>query len=124
MNNATISKLRRGETEFSVTSWNGLFNTVCKIAFDENAEFFAKLVDENTVHKAKHEKDGKQYAPFISRNPKLLTGAKKISDSPFYSEAVLSNISARKVSKQLLDLYAITEEFEILIGENSDDETE
>jgi hypothetical protein len=52
---------------------------------------------------------------------KLLVEAKRIGSTDFYSEGSLSSARARFYAKQLLDMYRITDEIQILVERREDD---
>lgn len=122
MNGSEIVSLLYNGNAYEIGAWNQLFNTVCKICYDIDSAKFEKIVEENKIHKSKNLKDGSGKCPFITKNAELLVDVKKIGESEYYSESVLSCISSRKISKQLLDLYNITDQFEIFVKEKSTEE--
>lgn len=123
MNSSKLQILKYGENEISVTAWNGLFNEVCRICYELDAAKFDSLVKENKVHKSTNNKtDTSKKNPVITPDPKELVSGKKIAGSPYFSEGTLSSIRSREFSKQLLDIYGITDEFSIYVVDKDEEE--
>ena len=72
-------------------------------------QVFKQIVKENTVHKStnKHRQDEKD--PIITSDRSLVNSPLEIKGSEFVIEAQLSSVRVRVYSKQLLDLYNVTQ---------------
>lgn len=122
MYSTRIQKLGYGEQEILVTAWNQLFNEVCRICHEVDSEKFNFVVRENKIHKSTNSKsDESRKNPFISADKEELVNGKRIEGTDYFSESVLSSLSSRKCTKQLLDLYGITEQFRIYIVDKDDE---
>lgn len=122
MNSTRIQKLEYNGQEIPVLAWNQLFNEVCKICHEIDAAQFDSIVKENKVHKSTNSKlDASRKNPVISADKEELVNVKKIEGTDYFSESVLSSSRSREFSKQLLDLYGITEQFRIYIVDADDE---
>lgn len=122
MNGTRIQKMEYGGQEIPVTAWNQLFNEVCRICHEIDATKFDFLVKENKIHKSTNSKsDNSRKNPIISADKKELVDVKRIAGTDYFSESVLSSSRSREFTKQLLDLYGITDQFRIYIVDKDDD---
>ena len=98
-----------------ITSWRYYFNAICKITSELDFEKFRSIVADNIIHKSqsKYRKNIKD--PIISIDKKLLVEPKKIGNTDIYSEGSLSSERARVYAKQLLDIFKITNDIQILV---------
>lgn len=122
LDGSVIVGFRHNESEYKISAWNQLFNTICKICYKIDSSKFEKIVNENLIHKSKNTEDGSSKCPFISEDRRKLQKAKQIESTKYFSEGTISSLSSRKISKQLLDLYNITDQFEIFVKEKSTEE--
>ena len=104
-----------------VSSWRYYFNAVCKIASELDFAKFKDVVSDNIIHKShnKYRKDEKD--PVISMDKSLLVEPKKIGNTDIYSEGSLSSERARIYAKQLLDIFKITNDIQILVEKKEDE---
>ena len=88
--------------------------------YDDVAEF-KDVVSDNIIHKShnKYRKDEKD--PVISMDKSLLVEPKKIGNTDIYSEGSLSSERARVYAKQLLDIFKITNDIQILVEKKEDE---
>ena len=98
-----------------ITSWRYYFNAICKITSELDFEKFRSIVADNVIHKSqsKYQKNIKD--PIISMDKTLLVEPKKIGNTDIYSEGSLSSERARVYAKQLLDIFKITDDIQILV---------
>lgn len=98
-----------------ITSWRYYFNAICKITSELDFEKFRSIVADNIIHKSqsKYRKNIKD--PIISMDKTLLVEPKKIGNTDIYSEGSLSSERARVYAKQLLDIFKITDDIQILV---------
>ena len=98
-----------------ITSWRYYFNAICKITSELDFEKFKSIVADNIIHKSqsKYRKNIKD--PIISMDKTLLVEPKKIGNTDIYSEGSLSSERARVYAKQLLDIFKITDDIQILV---------
>ncbi len=104
-----------------ITSWRYYFNTICKITSELDSEKFKTIVSDNIIHKSqsKYRKNIKD--PVISMDKNLLIDPKKIGNTNIYSEGSLSSERARVYAKQLLDIFKITGDIQILVERREDE---
>ena len=121
MNGSEVKDVLYKKESLGITSWRFYFNEICKIVYNIDSEKFSKIVTDNIIHKSSSKAKNSQKDPIISSKPELLVDAKKIGNTDFYSEGSLSSARARFYAKQLLDMYRITEEVEILVEKREDE---
>ncbi len=100
-----------------VSTWKEFLSTICNIAYKIDSNLFEKIVSENKIHKATSKKNYPQKDPIISKNNNLLIGGIPVGESGYFSEGVISSDRARVYVKQLLDLYGLTDRFQISVRE-------
>ena len=100
-----------------VSTWKDFFNKICEIAYVEDSELLRRIVTENRIHKATSVRNYPDKDPIISQDINKLVGAKQIGNTLFYSEGTISSSRARIYAKQLLDIYGLTNCFEISVRE-------
>lgn len=123
MNSSKLQTLKYNDKEFSVTAWNQLFNEVCRICYELDNVKFDKLVLDNVIHKSTNiQGDNTKKCPVITKVSKVLVSEKKIKGTDYFSEGTLSSTRSREFSKQLLDLYGITDKFSIFVVAKDDEE--
>lgn len=97
-----------------VSSWNEFLKTICEVAYDLDDNTMKKIVRENSIHKATSIRNYPDKDPIVTNNPSLLLGPKEIKkDSGIFIEGCISSNRARFYAKQLLDIYGLTDEFQI-----------
>ncbi len=100
----------------SVSSWNEFLKIICEIAYDIDESVIKKIIRENSVHKATSTRNYPEKDPIITNNPSLLLGPKEIKEnSGIFIEGCVSSNRARFYAKQILDIYGLTEEFQIQV---------
>lgn len=100
----------------SVYSWNEFLKTICEIAYNIDNNIIKKVIRENIIHKATSTRNYPDKDPIITTNPVLLIGPKEIKkDSGIFIEGCISSNRARYYAKQLLDIYGLSDEFQIQV---------
>ncbi len=100
----------------SVSSWNDFLKTICELAYDLDDNIMKKIVRENNIHKATSIRNYPDKDPIITNNPALLIGPKEIKkDSGIFIEGCISSNRARFYAKQILDIYGLSDEFQIQV---------
>ena len=117
MTGTTLEAIVYNNDIIEVSTWKEFFNKICEIVYAEDSELFRRIVAENRIHKAKSVRNYPDKDPIISQDTNKLVGAKKIGDTLFYSEGTISSKRARIYAKQLLDIYGLTNCFEISVRE-------
>lgn len=117
MSGASLEAVVYNNNIVEVSTWKDFFNKICEIVNKEDSGLFNRVVAENRIHKATAVRNYPDKDPIISMDPNKLVGAKKIGDTIYYSEGTLSSARARIYAKQLLDIYGLTDCFEISVKE-------
>lgn len=109
LNNSNVTSFMFDDEQYEVNTWRGLLQTVCEKLYEIDPKLFKQIVKENTVHKStnKHRQDEKD--PIITSDRSLVNSPLEIKGSEFVIEAQLSSVRVRVYSKQLLDLYNVTQ---------------
>lgn len=106
--------------KFDVFSWNGYLNKICNILHRNDSVKFEKIVEENLIHKSTSKRNSKGKDPIITKDKSLLVSPYLIDGTEFYSEGTVSSMSARVYSKQLLDLYGVTEDVKLFVNKKEE----
>lgn len=117
MSGTSLEAIVYNNNVIEVSTWKDFFNKICEIACTADGELFKRIVAENRIHKATSVRNYPDKDPIISQDTNKLVGAKRIGETAFYSEGTISSMRARIYAKQLLDIYGLTECFEISVKE-------
>ena len=117
MSGTSLEAIVYNNNIIEVSTWKDFFNKICEIVYMEDSELFKRIVAENRIHKATSVRNYPDKDPVVSQDTNKLVGAKKIGDTLFYSEGTISSTRARIYAKQLLDIYGLTNCFEISVRE-------
>ena len=117
MSGTSLESIVYNNVVIEVSTWKDFFNKICEIVCTVDSELFKRIVTENRIHKATSVRNYPDKDPIISQDMNKLVGAKRIGDTTFYSEGTISSTRARIYAKQLLDIYGLTECFEISVRE-------
>ncbi|MCM1578456.1 MAG: DUF262 domain-containing HNH endonuclease family protein [Ruminococcus sp.] len=115
MASTDITEIIFESRSMKVSTWKDFLMKICNIAYDFDACLFKVIVEENKIHKATSKKNYPAKDPIISANPALLVNARRIGDTEYYVEGTISSTRARIYAKQLLDIYGITDAFQIYV---------
>lgn len=113
MGNTSITEILFENNVIKVSTWKEFLKTICSIAYNFDKLLFQKIVSDNLIHKATSKKNYPHKDPIISTQEGLLVTAKAIENTPYYVEGTISSSRARFYAKQILDIYGITDEFQI-----------
>ncbi len=103
------------DKHYEVKTWKDLLCIICYIAHGIDNTLFSQIVNENKIHKSTSKKNYPLKDPIITDKSNLLIDAKAISESIYFSEGTISSDRARFYSKQLLDLFGITDQVQISV---------
>ena len=117
MSGTSLEAIVYNNNVIEVSTWKDFFNKICEIACTADGELFKRIVAENRIHKGTSVRNYPDKDPIISQDTNKLVGAKRIGETAFYSEGTISSTRARIYAKQLLDIYGLTECFEISVKE-------
>ncbi|WP_461247142.1 DUF262 domain-containing protein [Treponema sp. R6D11] len=98
-----------------VSNWGELFKSICRILIDVDSNRFEDICSKNLIHKSTSVRNPDGKDPTISKQANLITSAKKIGSTAYFCETCFSAERAVHYSKQLLDLFELTEDFFIEI---------
>lgn len=113
MGNTNITEILFENKVIKVSTWKEFLKTICYIAHSFDSTLFDKIVSENTIHKATSKKNYPHKDPIITAQENLLVTAKSIDDTPYFVEGTISSSRARIYAKQILDIYGMTDDFQI-----------
>lgn len=97
----------------SVASWKNFFTTICELAFDYDNNLMSEIAKNNSIHKSTSKKNYPEKDPIISVSKDKLVDPIEIKNSGVFVESCLSSDRARVYAKELLDIYGITDAFQI-----------
>ena len=97
----------------SVVSWKNFFTTICELAFDYDNNLMSEIAKNNSIHKSTSKKNYPEKDPIISVSKDKLVDPIEIKNSGVFVESCLSSDRARVYAKELLDIYGITDAFQI-----------
>lgn len=116
MSGTHIVAIIYGNTVTSVSSWNEFLKTICEIVYNLDDSIMKKIIRDNCIHKATSTKNYPDKDPIITNKQSLLQVPKEVAmDSGIYIEGCISSNRARFYAKQILDIYGLTEEFQIQV---------
>ena len=113
MGNTNITEILFENKVIKVSTWKEFLKTICFIAYSFDPNLFDKIVSDNAIHKATSKKNYPHKDPIITAQENLLVTAKSIEDTPYFVEGTISSSRARIYAKQILDIYGMTDEFQI-----------
>ena len=115
MSGSSVKDVLYKNKSLGITSWRRYFNVICKITSELDFEKFQTIVADNIIHKSHNKYRKNEKDPVISLDTSLLVEPKKIGNTNIYSEGALSSERARVYAKQLLDIFKITDDIQILV---------
>jgi len=115
MSGTHISAILYDEKVYAISLWKEFLQMVCTIAYDFDSNIMKKIVRENNIHKATSAKNYPDKDPIITNKPELLVSPKEIKNSGIFIEGCVSSYRARVYAKQLLDIYGISDDFQIQV---------
>ncbi|MCH5186482.1 MAG: DUF262 domain-containing protein [Oscillospiraceae bacterium] len=116
MNGAALESVIYDNEIIEVTAWREFFAVICEKAYSVNSKLFDEIVEENKIHKATMVRNYPHKDPVISKDPSHFLTPVAVGDTGYYSEGALSSNRSRMYAKQLLDLYGMTERFQISVS--------
>ncbi len=99
----------------TVTSWKDFLKTICEIVYEIDNSQMRKIARDNCIHKSCATKNYPDKDPIITTNSSLLNDPKEILTSGIFVEGNISSARARVYAKQILDIYGITDDFQIYV---------
>lgn len=101
----------------NISSWNEYLKIICEIAYKYNSNIMQKIIRENIIHKATSSKNYPAKDPIITNDSSLLVKPKEIfENSNIFIEGCISSNRARFYAKQILDIYELSDSFQIQVN--------
>ncbi len=100
---------------YEISTWKDMLNIVCSLTYSIDNDLFEKIIRENKIHKSTSKKNYPQKDPIITENGNLLVKPEHIKNTIYYVESTISSDRARFYSKQLLDIYGITDRLQLSV---------
>ncbi len=115
MSGATPESIIYEDNNYEVTTWRDLLCVICSLAHNIDKSLFHEIVQKNTIHKSTSKKNYPKKDPIITDDYNLLGEANPIKGSVYFSEGNISSDRVRVYAKQLLDIYGVTDRFQISV---------
>lgn len=112
---ATPEMILFEDKEYLISTWKDTLCTICSIANSIDSKLFDEIVHGNRIHKSTSKKNYPNKDPIITDKMNLLGSSMPIANSIYFSEGNISSNRVRVFSKQLLDLFGITNKFKISV---------
>ena len=116
MSGQSLENLIYNGKEYSLTKWSSLLPTVCNILYDIDPELFNSIVSGNVIHKATSKQSYDAKDPMISYDSNLVVDPIKMNNVDIYIEGCISSDRARFYTKQILDIYGLSDVFKICVN--------
>ena len=113
MNSTNVTEIIFDGTVKKIASWRELFLAICSIANEFDSELLKRIVEENSIHKSTKTKNYPCYDPILTTDKSLVNQPILIDGTNIYVEANLSSNRIRVYTKQLMDIYGITNNIQI-----------
>lgn len=113
MNGTSVTEIIFDGTIKKMNSWRELLIAICDIANEYDSELLKEIVNDNTIHKSTKTKNYPNYDPILTKNKELVNAPILIEGTDIYVEANLSSNRIRVYTKQLMDIYGITNDIQI-----------
>lgn len=115
MSGTTPECIIYNEKEYKVDTWKDFLCIICSLAHRFEPSIFDEIVANNAIHKSTSKKNYPDKDPIITNNPQLIGDAKIIVDSEYFCEGCISSDRARVYAKQILDIFGITDKFQLSV---------
>lgn len=117
MSGTVLESIVFSDDVIEVSTWRDFFNIICKTVYEIDRKKFEKIVCDNKIHKATSSRNYPDKDPIITNTQNKVVAPQQIGDTEYYSEGALSSSRARIYAKQLLDLYELTDQFQISVND-------
>jgi len=102
--------------EYSLSNWKDVLPIICNILSEYDKNLFEEIVLSNRIHKANSTRNECGKDPIISEDKLKLVSPIEIKGTKYFVEGSISSDRARHYAKQLLDIYDLTELFQISVS--------
>lgn len=115
MSGQTPTTIIYKDNSYEISGWCELVAKICEILNEIDSEKLKEIVAQNKIHKStsKHHIGIKD--PILTYYKEFLISALQIKNTNIYVESNLSSISARKYAKRILDIFELTDEFQLYV---------
>lgn len=115
MSGTTLENLIYEGKEYNVKKWRELLPTVCEILYDIDSNTLNTATIDNTIHKATSKQRYNEKDHILCSVPNYLVDPIKLKNANIYVEGCISSDRTRYYVKQILDLYGLTDRFQICV---------
>lgn len=115
MSGTTLENLIYEGKEYNVKKWRELLPAVCEILYDIDSNTLNTATIDNTIHKATSKQRYNEKDPILCSVPNYLVDPIKLKNANIYVEGCISSDRTRYYVKQILDLYGLTDRFQICV---------
>lgn len=115
MSGQTPATIIYKDNNYEISGWNELVAKVCEILNEVNPEKLKNVVVQNKIHKSTSKHNTGIKDPILTYNKEFLISALQVKNTDIYAEATLSSNRARYYAKQILDIFELTDEFQLYV---------
>ena len=105
----------RANNNYEISGWFELVAKVCEILYSIDSDKLKEIVVQNKIHKSTSKHNIGIKDPILSYKKEFLISSLQIKDTGIYVETSLSSNRARYYTKQILDLFELTDEFQLYV---------
>ena len=102
--------------EYSIFNWKDVLPTICNILSEYDKTLFEEVVFTNKIHKANSTRNEYGKDPIISGDKSKLVSPIEIKGTKYFVEGSISSDRARYYTKQLIDIFDLTDFFQISVS--------
>lgn len=113
MNSTNVTEIIFDGAVKKTNSWREFFLSICNIANEYDTDLLKRIASENLIHKSTKTKNYPNYDPIFTTDETLVNNPMLIEGTNIYVETNLSSNRIRVYSKQLMDIYGITNDIQI-----------
>ena len=115
MSGQTPTTIIYNDNNYEISGWYELFGKVCEILNEIDSEKLKDIVVQNKIHKSTSKHNIGIKDPILTYNKEFLISALQVKGTDIYVETSLSSNRARYYTKQLLDMYELTDKFQLYV---------
>jgi len=115
MSGQTPTTIIYKDNNYEISGWFELVAKVCEILYSIDSDKLKEIVVQNKIHKSTSKHNIGIKDPILSYKKEFLISSLQIKDTGIYVETSLSSNRARYYTKQILDLFELTDEFQLYV---------
>lgn len=115
MSGQTPATIIYKDNNYEISGWFELVAKVCEILNEIDSEKLKDIVIQNKIHKSTSKHNIGIKDPILTYNKEFLISALQVKNTNIYVEASLSSNRARYYTKQILDIFELTDEFQLYV---------